>query len=59
MIKQLVVYWIISISINLSRQNKFDADLKAIKPINFTGNLDRSRNNHNNFFITEVAKEPF
>ena len=47
MITQLSVYKIISISkittcitIDLSKQQKLDADPKAIQEINFTGNLE-------------------
>ena len=47
-IKQLVVYWIISVSkkyykllsIDLSEQQKINTDSKAIQQINFTGNLE-------------------
>ena len=47
-IKQLVVYWIISVSkkyykllsIDLSEQQKLNTDSKAIQQINFTGNLE-------------------
>ena len=64
MITQLDVYQIILISkknykliaINLSKQQKLDADPKAIQQINFTGNLDRVEISRV-FFITEVAKE--
>ena len=32
------------IAIDLSKQQSFDADTKAIQQINFTANLDRARN---------------
>ena len=32
------------IAIDLSKQESLDADLRAIKEINFTANLDRARN---------------
>ena len=44
------------ISIDLSKQQKLDADPKAIQQINFTGNLDRGEGS-TMFFITEEAKE--
>ena len=44
------------IAIDLSKQESFDADLRAIKEINFTANLDRARNTIM-FFIIEEAKE--
>ena len=44
------------IAINLSKQQKLDADPKAIQQINFTGNLDRVEISRV-FFITEAAKE--
>ena len=44
------------ISIDLSKQQKLDADPKAIQQINFTGNLDRAEGS-TMFFITEEAKE--
>ena len=44
------------IAIDLSRQNKLDADPRAIQQINFTANLDRAGNT-TTFFIIEEAKE--
>ena len=44
------------IAIDLSRQNELDADLRVIREINFTANLDRAGNKAI-FFITEEAKE--
>ena len=44
------------IAIDLSRQNKLDADPSAIQQINFTANLDRAGNT-TIFFIIEEAKE--
>ena len=44
------------IAIDLSRQNKLDADPRAIQQINFTANLDRARNT-TMFFIIKEAKE--
>ena len=43
------------IAIDLSRQNKLDADPRAIQQINFTANLDRAGNT--TIFIIEEAKE--
>ena len=43
------------IAIDLSKQEAFDAGLKAIQQINCTGNLG---NNAVIFFITEEAREP-
>ena len=40
----------------MSKQQKLDADPKAIQQINFTGNLDRD-GNIQIFFIIEEAKE--
>ena len=53
------------IAIDLSKQQALDADPKAIKQTNFTGNVDRGQNaagqiiNANTimFFIIEEAKE--
>ena len=48
------------IAINLSKQQAFEADQKAIQQINFTGNLNRGENVNDNtimFFIIEEAKE--
>ena len=42
------------IAIELSKEQKLDADLKAIAQINFTGNLE---NNTTIFFIIEEEKE--
>ena len=44
------------ITINLSKQQALDADPKAIQPINFTGNLERTEV-ATIFFIIEEAKE--
>ena len=44
------------ISIDLSKQQKLDADPKTIQQINFTGNLDRAESS-TMFFIIEEAKE--
>ena len=44
------------IAIDLSKQQAFDADLRAIHQINFTVNLDRAGNT-TMFFIIEEAKE--
>ena len=44
------------IAIDLSKQQKLDADPKAIQQINFTENLDRDEGT-TIFFITEEAKE--
>ena len=44
------------IAIDLSKQQPFDADPRAIQQINFTENLDRSENT-TMFFIIEEAKE--
>ena len=43
-------------AVDLSRQNKLDADPRAIQKINFTANLDRAGNT-TIFFITEKPKE--
>ena len=45
-----------TIAIDLSRQNKLDADPRAIQQINFTSNLDRAGNT-TIFFIIQEAKE--
>ena len=42
-------------SIDLSKQQALDADLKAIQQINFTANLDRA-GNMRFYFILEEAK---
>ena len=44
------------IAIDLSKQQKLDADPKVIQQINFTGNLDRAEG-ATMFFIIEEAKE--
>ena len=44
------------IAINLTRQQVFDANLRVIQQINFTGNLDRAEHT-TMFFITKEAKE--
>ena len=44
------------ILIDLSKQQVFDADPRAIQQINFTANLDRDGNT-TMFFIIEEAKE--
>ena len=44
------------IAIDLSRQQVFDADPRAIQQTNFTANLDRA-GNKTMFFIIEEAKE--
>ena len=44
------------IAIDLSKQQKLDADPKSIKQINITENLDRAQD-ATTFFIIEEAKE--
>ena len=44
------------IAIDLSKQQEFDANAKAIQQINFTENLDQAGNT-TMFFITEEVKE--
>ena len=44
------------IAVDLSKQQALDADPRAIQQINFTGNLDRTRNTRV-YFILEEAKE--
>ena len=44
------------IAIDLSKQQKLDADPKAIQQINFTRNLESDRNTQM-FFIIEISKE--
>ena len=44
------------IAIDLRKQQKLDANAKAIQQINFTGNLDRAEPSAM-FFIIEEAKE--
>ena len=48
-----------TIATDLSKQQAFDADIKAIQQINFTGNLNRGENVNDNtmFFIIAEAKE--
>ena len=46
------------VAIDLSKQQKLDADSKAIQQINFTGNLDRAEGS-TTFFIIEEAKKEF
>ena len=43
------------IAIDLRKQKTLDADLKVIKQINFTRNLD----GNTTFFIIEEVKKPF
>ena len=43
------------IVVDLSKQQALDADPKAIRPINFTGNIDTSGNTRF-YFILEEAK---
>ena len=43
-------------AIDLSKQQKLDADPKALQQINFTGNLNRAEG-ATMFFIIEEAKE--
>ena len=62
MITQLDVYQIIRIlkkyykliAIDLSKQQKLDADPKSIQQINFTGNLDRAEVSTISFIIEEA-----
>ena len=44
------------LAIDLSKQQKLDADPKTIQQINFTGNLDKAQGS-TMFFIIEEAKE--
>ena len=44
------------IAVDLSKQQVFDADPRAIQQINFTANLDRAGNT-TMFFVIEEAKE--
>ena len=44
------------IAVDLSKQQVFDADLRAIQQINFTANLDRAGNTRI-YFILEEVKE--
>ena len=46
------------ITIDLSKQQVLQADLKAIQQINFIGNLDHNENK-TMFYIIEEAKEIF
>ena len=67
MITQLVVYQIIPISKidykiiarDLSKQQKLDADPKAIQQFNFTRTLDRDGNTKISFIIEEVKERLF
>ena len=59
MIAKLVVYWTIIIdviTIDLSKQQKLDADPKTIQQVTFGGNLDQAAGS-TMFFIIEEAKE--
>ena len=50
------------IAIDVSKQQVFDIDQKAMQQINFTGNLNRDENVKDNiimFFIIEEAKKTF
>ena len=50
------------IAIDLSKQQAFAADPKAIQQINFTGNLSQGKNENDNtilFFIIEEVKKLF
>ena len=53
---QLAVYYYKMIAIDLSKQQAFDADPRAIQQITFTTNLDRTGNTRI-YFILEKAKE--
>ena len=44
------------IAVYLSKQQVFDADLRAIQQINFTANLDRAANTRIYFIIEEVKE---
>ena len=44
------------IAIELSKQQKLDADPEAMQKITFTGNVDRAQSS-TTFFITEETKE--
>ena len=70
MIAQLAVFILLAdsyfkehyklIATDLSKQQKLDADSKAIQLINFTGNRENNANLENNttiFFIIEKVKE--
>ena len=46
------------IAIDLSKQQAFDTDPKAIQQINFTGNLS-GNNNRSMFFIIKEIKKLF
>ena len=46
------------IAIVLSKQQVLDADPKGMQQINFTGNLDRARNNTITFFVMKKTKKP-
>ena len=47
------------IAIDLSKQQAFDADPKAIQKINFTGNLERDGNTTMSFIIEEAKETIF
>ena len=47
------------IAVDLSRQNKLDADPRAIQHINFTANLDRVGNTTMSFIIEEAKETVF
>ena len=47
------------IAIDLSKQRKLDADLKATQQINFTGNLSRAEGAIMFFIIEEVKETDF
>ena len=62
-----IIYQIIPISknitkliaIDLSKQEKPDADPKTIQQVNFTGNLDKDGNTQMFFIIEEAKKTDF
>ena len=63
MITQMDVYWTIHISksisifaIDLIKQQKLDANQKAIQQISFTGNLTREKGARMYFIIEEARK---
>ena len=47
------------IAIDLSKQQKLDADTKAIQQVNFTENQDQDGNTQIFFIIGEVKKKQF
>ena len=55
MLKQWAEHYKLT-AISLSKQQVLDADPEAIQQINFTGNLDQTKNT-TIFFITEETKE--